>query len=316
MSTVFLIDGGAGRAICAIPALLKYAKLNPDDNFKVCIYGWDNIFWGIPELQDRTFNPENKGSFDNIFLPATKVVSPEPYRLPGYYKQEKHLIEAFDAIINETNEHGDLENIKLVLCKSEELNSATAIGEMQKQYPEKNDRLNIVIQPWGSTVKKVGEYIIDDSTRSLEPDTYLKIIKKLNEKYNLICFSERHHFLETDTVTSKFEGDLRFWAAIIEHCDYFIGVDSVGQHIAKAFNKPGTVILGSTYAENISYANHFNIFEKSVIKKYSPLRISMIDSHLADRLNDSNMQLSDKELDDLLNSIEKDINAKCKKVKK
>jgi len=209
-----------------------------------------------------------------------------------------------------------LENIKLVLCKSEELNSATAIGEMQKQYPEKNDRLNIVIQPWGSTVKKVGEYIIDDSTRSLEPDTYLKIIKKLNEKYNLICFSERHHFLETDTVTSKFEGDLRFWAAIIEHCDYFIGVDSVGQHIAKAFNKPGTVILGSTYAENISYANHFNIFEKSVIKKYSPLRISMIDSHLADRLNDSNMQLSDKELDDLLNSIEKDINAKCKKVKK
>ena len=67
----------------------------------------------------------------------------------------------------------------------------------------------------------------------------------------------------------KFENDenmyidspLRTWSAVIEAADYFVGVDSVGQHIARIFDKPGSVILGSTFAENITYSEHFNIVE-------------------------------------------------------
>ena len=53
--TVFVIDGGAGRAVSAIPALLKYQFKNPQDDFKICVYGWDSLLWGIPEIQDRVF---------------------------------------------------------------------------------------------------------------------------------------------------------------------------------------------------------------------------------------------------------------------
>ncbi len=39
MKTVCMIDGGAGRAIAAIPALIKYSKKNKD--FRVLVAGWD-----------------------------------------------------------------------------------------------------------------------------------------------------------------------------------------------------------------------------------------------------------------------------------
>lgn len=312
MSTVFVIDGGAGRVITAIPALLKFYKNNPENDFRVCIYGWDNLFWGIPELQDRTFNVENKGIFDNIFMKATKVVSPEPYRLPAYYKQEKSLAQAFDAIINKTDDHSDLPNITLPLNKAEEINATAAIGEILKEESRRN-KPNVVIQPWGSTARKAGTYVIDDSSRSLEPWSYIKLVKTLSEKYNLFYFGTKEVSMEEDEYTLKFEGDLRFWSALISCSDYFIGVDSLGQHMAKAHNIPGTVILGSTFAENISYPDYFNIFEKSGPKKYSPLRINGLDSHLADRLNDTRMNFSDEELDKLISSIDKDIQKKIKK---
>jgi len=312
MKTVFVIDGGAGRAICSIPALLKYAKNNPNDDFTICVYGWDNLFWGLPELQERTFNADNKGIFDRFFLNATRVISPEPYRLPEYYRQTLHMTEAFDKLINETDDHSDLENIKLILNKNEELSALGVLSDMMKE-PSRQNKLNVVIQPWGSTARKVGEYTIDDTSRSLESGDYVKLVNRLSEKYNLIYFGDKMLVPQNEHVTAKIEGDLRFWAAMIEACDYFIGVDSVGQHFARAFNKPGTVILGSTFAENISYKDHFNIFEKSGIKKYSAIRINNIDSHLADRLNDTRMQFNDEEFEQLCNSIEKDIERKCNK---
>lgn len=314
MKTVFVIDGGAGRVLTAIPALIKYAKNNPDDDFKVCIHGWDSLLWSIPELQDRAFNIDNKGIFENIFLKATRVVSPEPYRLPAYYKQEKSLIQAFDAIINETGDHSDLPSITLPISKAEEINSVLAIGELKKDESRRG-KLNIVIQPWGSTAKKMSTYVVDESSRSLEPWCYIKLVKELSKKYNLIYFGDRNVAVEEDNYTLKFEGDLRFWSAMISNCDYFIGVDSVGQHMARAHGIPGTVILGSTFAENISYPDFFNIFEKEGAKKYSPIRINMIDSHLADRVNDTRMDFSDEEMNKLIISIEKHIEKNVKKGK-
>ena len=65
MKTVFMIDGGAGRAIAAIPALIKYYKKNKD--FQILVNGWDSMFWGIPELHDRVFNPDQKGAMEQFY---------------------------------------------------------------------------------------------------------------------------------------------------------------------------------------------------------------------------------------------------------
>ena len=81
--------------------------------------------------------------------------------------------------------------------------------------------------------------------------------------------------------------------------------------MARAFNIPGTVIMGSTYASNVSYPDYFNIIENNNIeKRYSPIRVAGFDCHLSDRLNDALMDFSEEEVDEIYKSIVKDIKEK------
>ena len=114
MKKVFFIDGGAGRVIGAIPALLKYVRLNPDTECVFLVAGWDYLYWGIPELQDRTYGLDTKGVFDNVIRNADQFITPEPYRNPAYFRQEISLVEAFDCEINNTLDHSDLGVPKMV----------------------------------------------------------------------------------------------------------------------------------------------------------------------------------------------------------
>ena len=308
MKTVFIIDGGAGRAIAAIPALIKYSK--KDQNFRVMVMGWDTLYWGIPELHDKVFNPDQKGVMDQFFTDADRVISPEPYRVPGYYKQEKSLAEAFDYLINETDDHSDLGVPVLKTNKQEELNAANFMQQVRQQQQKQK---TIVIQPFGRSIEKPQEgVLLDQSSRSINPDTYLKLVKKLSTKYNLVLFAEKNFWMPEDTYTMKPEADLRTWAAFIDAADYFVGCDSVGQHMARAFNKPGTVVVGSTFTINTTYPDFFNIIERDVQKKYSPIRISGLESHLADRVNEATVEFTDEEINAMYASIVKDIEKKVK----
>jgi hypothetical protein len=308
--TVFHIDGGAGRVIAAIPALIKYNKLNPNDNFKILVHGWDTLLWGIPELQDRVYNPDNKGTFENIVYGCSRIVAPEPYREPAYFKQEISLAQAFDVCINNTTDHSDLGPPRMVLNKMEEKYAANIIEDVRNQH--KKD-ITVVVQPYGRGAKIDRGHLIDDASRSLDVASYLLLAKKLSTKYNLLYFGDKEMAVNEDTYTIKVQADLRGWASIIESADYFIGCDSVGQHMARAFDKPGTVIFGSTFPINTSYPEYFQIIEKEGNKKYSPIRICGLDGHLADRYNDKLMDFSEGEIHEIFMQIVKDIETKVKK---
>ena len=185
-----MIDGGAGRIIAAIPALIKHVKNNPEDDIRIFIGGWDTLLWGIPELQDITYSFDTKGAFDNLIKDCDEVISPEPYRLPRYFRQEISLVEGFDEAINNTTDHSDLNVPTLALNKGEEKNAANLIKQVKQQQQKQK---TIVIQPFGRSANKVDEQdIIDESTRSIEPRVYLKLIKKLATRH--ICSFLRNIF--------------------------------------------------------------------------------------------------------------------------
>jgi len=308
---VFHLDGGAGRVICALPALEKYAKKNPDKDFNIIVGGWDSLTYGNRLLQDKTYSMDVKGIF-NLLIKDNQIIHPEPYLLWEYYNQKCSLVEGFDKIINETDDHSDLDPPKLYLNKTEEKGAANIIAQVESQQ---NKSITIVIQPFGRSARVDNGDIIDDSTRSLEQDVYQKLVKKLSQKYNIIFMGDPEFVQvvsQEDTISEKPQiPDIRAWAAIIEASDYFIGCDSMGQHMARAFDIPGTVILGSTYAENITYADYFQIIENENVKKtYSPIRAVGFDSHLADRLNDGLMNFDDDQINQIYNKIVKDIKEK------
>ena len=115
-----------------------------------------------------------------------------------------------------------------------------------------------------------------------------------------------------DTYGSNYTCDLRQWASLVENSDYFVGVDSVGQHMARAVGTPGTVIFGSTFPINTSYPDYFQIIEKPGVKKYSPIRLTGLDSTLSNRINDKLMDFEEKEINEIFKKICDDIDRKVK----
>jgi hypothetical protein len=309
MKTIFYIDGGAGRIITAIPALIKYARLNPNSDWAVLIPAWDYLFWGIPELQDRTYGIDTKGVFDNVVKNADRIITPEPYRLPAYFRQEISLAQAFDREINGTTDHSDLGKPVFNFNKAEQMIAKNTIADLKNVQKKQK---TIIFQPFGRGAKLEREEVVDEESRSLDPRSYITLIKKLAQRYNCIFFGEQQFQLKEDTYAAQYTCDLRQWGALINACDYFVGVDSVGQHMAYACGKPGTVIIGSTFPTNTTYPGYFNIIEKLGVKKYSPIRITGLDSILANRLNENSMVYNEKELNDMYNNIVIDIEKKVK----
>ena len=310
MKKLFYLDGGAGRILAAIPAFLKYAKLHPNEDWYILIPAWDYLYWGIPELQDRTFGIDTKGIFDTLVKEVDEIVTIEPYRIPGYFRQELSLGEAIDQQINETTDHSDLPPPKLVISSAESAFAKKSVADIKAIQKKQK---TIIFQPFGRGAKVLDKdkgVVADEEARSLSSADYVSLTLRLATRYNVIFFGEQDYHLKSDKYSAKFVCDLRQWAAIVGECDYFIGCDSLGQHMARSLNIPGSVIFGSTFPVNTSYPDYFNIIENKSHKKYSPIRLTGLDTMLANRLNESCMKFSDKELTEIFNNITIDIERK------
>ena len=300
------IDGGIGRVITALPSLLKYHKNNPEEEWYLAISGWDYVPLGIPELHEKTFNPETKGVWENYYLKADEIVQAEPYRLPNFYKGKISLAEAFDEIINETDDHSDLEYETLSISNSENRKGQEIIYEA---YEKSGKEQTIVINPYGSTAQVCPVGVYDDSLRSLPESMFIELSKLLAEDYNVIYMGYQH-LLPQDDIEHLYvpQPDLhiRDWMGVISQVDYLVGCDSVGQHIARATGTQGCVIMGGTDKVNMSYPDYFGIFQKNK-PAYSPMRVSMTQSNFAERLNKDCMNYTEKEILDIYEKIKYDL---------
>jgi hypothetical protein len=296
MNTTFLLSGGAGRIVAAIPALEKYHRLNPHDDFRVVIYGWENLYWNHPLLQSRTYSVGQKGIFD-LIVKNSVLVHPEPYHRHSYYNQKTSLVEAFDEEINHTHDHSDIGTPKLY-CHRGEIESASKMIHQAKN--EKQKSKFIVYQPYGSGIQLVNNRPLDSSGRSLDVDDALQLGQLLSQDAVVLYFGPNEFVHPADNFMLNAKNlsniDLRFYMAMISQCDYFVGVDSVGQHIARAFNKPGLVIMGSTFEQNVTYPDHFKIYRNGIKPTYNPIRIGGVDCEMADRANDNIMTFTNDQL--------------------
>jgi hypothetical protein len=299
----FFINGGAGRVLCAIPALEKFAKTN--DNFIIVSEAWPECFSGNEVLQDKVFFVQHKNLFED-YLKDCELISPEPYRVNQYFNQKCNLIQAFDILINGTADQIVDQKITLDLSKKEQITGYNIVDEV-KTVKQKEKVL--VFQPFGSTAQMQGKFIFDSSGRSFELSDIYKLLESLTKNYAVIVMSP------IDIPSTKDLGiahpknlDLRTWMGIINAADGFLGCDSVGQHIAYALDKPAVVVIGATFPENISYPNSskFTIIDNGKEnRKYSPIRITVDEA--GDRVNENLMILSNETLSNIISSVEQQL---------
>ena len=303
MNKAFYINGGAGRVLCSIPALEKYAESNED--FAIISEAWEELYHNSKILRDKVYSMYHKNVFEEV-LKNKEIITPEPYRLNAYFNQKCNLIQAFDIIINGLEEIPETKKISLELNKTDQIFGHNLIEEV-KEVTNKNKI--VVFQPFGSSVKAEGKFIYDVSGRSFELSNVYEVINELVKSYGVIVMSQTP-IPDLDKLGVAFPQGvgLNQWAGIINAADYFLGCDSMGQHIAHALDKPSTVVIGSTYPENISYPNNkkFTIIDNGKQKrKYSPIRLSFdVD---VDRNNEDLMVLNSESVKNIVKSIKSSI---------
>ena len=297
MKTILCIDGGIGRVITAIPALLKYHKNHPNDDWGIMIPSWEYVTWGIPELQSRTFDPDAKGSFDK-FWEADEVISPEPYRVPAYYRNEISLREAFDVAINGSTDHSDLPEMQLKLSLAEKRTAYEVIATAKSMHQKQK---TVVLQPFGAgaTPHEFGAF--DDSLRSMPPHMLDYFVNELTKDYNVI-YMGAHEFHNPKTYKPQPDPNMREWMAIIDAADYVIGCDSCAQHMRRAFDKPASVMVAGTHRVNVTY-DKFHIIERDVPFYPDSMRISGFQSHMSARLNEDRILFTQDEVEDAYQEI-------------
>ena len=309
-STAFYINGGIGRVICSIPALEKFARENPTDDFIVCSEFAYEAFSGHPILHSKSY-PINAPHLFRDHIQDRNFVYPDPYHIWEYYNQKCNISQAFDICINGKLDT-DLAKPSLHLNNEEIITARSIIQDMR----QKNKKPVFIFQPFGKGITTQAMQSstgpVDGSGRSFTVESAAKLIKLIEHKYSILLMNEFNvDFLALGCKQETFfveNINLRKWFSLLHECDAFIGCDSIGQHIAHVYNKPAYVVLGSTFAGNVSYPNSewTNIFDFNKDKKiYSPIRI--VEDEHPDRQNEKLMILTDAQIKEIADKITYDI---------
>lgn len=309
-STAFYINGGIGRVMCSIPALEKYRKNNPEDDFIIFSEFAYEAFSGHPELHSRAY-PVNIPHLFRDKLQHRNVIVPEPYTVWEYYNQKCSIAQAFDICINGALD-STLSKPSIYLSNEEKITANSIVSDMKS----KRNKPLIIFQPFGRgiTLNAVQSPTgpIDTTGKSFTVEGAAKLIKLIEHKYAILLMNEFNiNFKQFGCKEETFfveNVNLRKWFGLLHSADAFIGCDSIGQHITNAFNKPSYVVLGSTFAENVSYPTNknFTIFDFYKDKRvYSPIRITV--DEYPDRQNENAMLLTDKQIEQIANKILSDI---------
>jgi len=297
MKKTFIINGGAGRVVASIPALERYAIENPKEDFNIISHAWSEFYLGNRILQDKLLNIN-----ENILrhIRDSEIICPEPYFDTDYINQKAHLIHSFDKVINGNTNLSSIKMPNLYTSLDEEISVKILLNKIKQ---EKKREKVLVFQPYGSGMAMRDERPFDNTYRSFDVDVALKLIYELSKRYVVIFFGEQQFYHPGDNYSVNMfdkNPDLRLYLNLIAQCDYFLGCDSVGQHIAAALNKPGTVVLGATFKENVSY-DSFTIYRNKHLPVYTPIRLC--NSTYQDRLNSYCMVHDDFDIENILNTI-------------
>ena len=311
-NTAIFINGGAGRVIASIPALELFAKENPDDDFVIVCEGGTDFYKGHSTLHARAYDVWHKNLFQDK-LKNMDLCTPEPYRVWEYYNQKCSIAQAYDICINNKGLR-DLHSPVIKLNRQEQMFGQGLVNEVKEKT--KKDKV-IVFQPYGRAVQNQNGLVSDFSGRSFEADNAVSIVRKLSNKVGIIHMAEFHMDFSKHNVKHPIAcpqgADLRAWSGIIWAADYFLGCDSAGQHIVHALDKKGTVVIGSTFPENVSYPDDKNldILDMGDGKRvYSPIRVTT--DEYSDRVNDGIMYMNSKIEDVIIESVMNGIKGKKK----
>ena len=216
------VDGGIGRCIAFTGALREPVDV---------ITTYPGLFFNHP-LVRRVYPPSTPYLYDRI--KEADYLHPEPYNLPAYYRDEKHLVSCFSLILNGDDQFAYPE---IHLTENEK---AVARSKVSKK--------TALFQPFGSQV---------GGARALSLAYAQRIVDRLTaDGFEVVLVENKPCGLKGVKYVNATPREI---IAMVPFVGKLVGIDSFLQHAAAALKVPMTVFWASTLPEQLGYDIHTNI---------------------------------------------------------
>jgi hypothetical protein len=257
------IDGGIGRCITATGAVREYAK----DKKVYVVTPYDFIFDGLENIE-RSLVIGTKGIEEEILTGV--YTEPEPYNDFSYYREEKHLCQVFNKILNNKDEY----IAPVMNLTNNELLEAKLFVQQQKNSIKNG---LVLIQPWSSSggMPVSNEEInCDESYRSFTLPVFNTLCEKLLESgFMPFIVKLPQQAGHPKCLTFNNAISPRRIMALIPYVNGIISCDSFLHHASASLGSPVPTVVfwGGTSHKNLGYENQTNICGRTPIVE--PMRI-------------------------------------------
>lgn len=240
---IFHIDGGAGKNVIAT-AVCRSLKAAYPEHKLVVVTAWPEVFLHNPNVY-RVYKFGNIPYFydDYVKDKDSKVLRLEPYHTEDFLYRRKHLSEIWC----------DLFNIPTTGSKPE-IYLTQREGMFVTRKLEKAGPI-LLIQSAGGAENQSHPY---SWSRDIPPTIAQDVVNIVKDKFTKILHIRRDNqpALENTIQTTDSLRNLFCYVAL---ADKILGIDSLIQHVAAAFDKSATVCWIANSPDVFGYSLHKNI---------------------------------------------------------
>lgn len=250
MNIFFQIDGGLGKSIMAT-AMVKAIKNKYKKSKLYVVTAYPDVFLNNPHVE-QTFRTDQ---INGVYLKyikdkEAKVFVEDPYRSSNFILETQHLFQTWCEIYG-LEYNG--ESPELYLTQPE-------IDYFTPFY--KTDKPIMVIQPNGGPQGQGFNY---SWTRDIPQPAVLDVINHFKDKYSIVHIKRKDQQEYPDTLHAL--DGFRSIAILLQLSQKRLLIDSFGQHLAAAMNKPSVVGWVTTNPGVFGYGLHTNILRNKFTKK-------------------------------------------------
>jgi ADP-heptose:LPS heptosyltransferase len=261
---VVILEGGIGDHLLATPMIRGLRAKYPMNEWTIVLLAMFHEVFGYqdPEYNDADHFICMNPNIDHLYsmrMPsnfysewarnADAVLSRNPYHMSPHRLGAKHMAHSIC----------DLYEVRFDQLRLDYY--MTAIEDLQaRKLFQTFDNPVVVVHPCSALdpVKKikVGE------NKDWYMDRWQGIVSWLvNKNYEVIQIGLKGEPILNNVFSMVGNTTVREVAGLVKYADFFISIDSLLVHFAKAFNRLGVVLWGRTNPYRVGYTEHSNLFK-------------------------------------------------------
>lgn len=249
-NVVFVVEGGIGKNVLATVPLKGIKQKYPDKKI-IVVASWPDVFRFHPDVY-RFYQMGNSPFVYDDYIKDGKgiILKAEPYCNTDYVnppEPTKHITEIWCDMLGVP--YPDTKVQPFMFFDRNEL----AWGEQMVRSKGKP----VMLIQWQGGVNNPNGQVPGQNIRALPPETILQIAQKYGNKYHIISVQNK----EQPRVNGVDITDmpLRSSWMLVPFATVVLGIDSMIQHVAAAFNKTAIVCWAGTNPELLGYPIHMNL---------------------------------------------------------